>query len=169
LLCRIINCKFNYFLKGTKKSLVKDLAVEQSGHEEAFPLISFHPRLIVLNYFTEIIQKINTNTDALLRNKYLSREMRDRLIHARDKQVETVKEILTFNLPQDCQNAQGYAQKWSLLFKNSQLDFKHRISQIREEIISLDCVLLEQPEAVNGLDLWITPSKYKKKSWHFFK
>ncbi len=146
---RIINCKLRFFLKGTKKSLVNS-TVEQSGHEEAFPLISFHPHLIVLNYFTEIIQKINTNTDALLRNKNLSREMHDRLIHARDKQVETVKEILTFNLPQDCQNAQVYAQKWSLLFKDSQLDFKLRISQIREEIISLDCVLLDQPEAVNG-------------------
>ena len=95
--------------------------------------------------------------------------MRDRLVHARDKQVETVKEILTFNLPQDSQNAQVYARKWSLLFKDSQLDFKLRISQIREEIISLDCVLLEQPEAVNGLDLWITPSKYSKKCLNFFK
>jgi hypothetical protein len=123
----------------------------------------------VLNYFTEIIQKINTNTDALLRNKHLGREMRDRLVHARDKQVETVKEILTLNLPQDCQNSQVYAQKWSLLFKDSQLDFKLRISQIREEIISLDCVLLEQPEAVNGLNLWITPSKYNKKCSNFFK
>jgi hypothetical protein len=123
----------------------------------------------VLNYFNEIIHKINSNTDTLLRSKNLSKEMRDRLIYARDKQIETVKEILAFNLLEDYQNEEKYAQKWSFLFKDSQLDFKDKIGLIREEIIALDCVLLEQPEAINGLDLWITPSKFNKKSLNFFK
>ena len=43
------------------------------------------------------------------------------------------------------------------------------LAQIKEELILIDCVLLEQPKSLNCLDLWITSWFYNQDNLNFLK
>ena len=147
---------------------------------------SFHPRLLINEHFSNIINQIDVKTETLLENQILSQENRNLLNETREKQIEKIKEIEQLNLnhlPSKI-DENNYEQKWSHILNDDSLEYKKKIDQIKIDLIHFDCVLLEhknkidqikeqeelihfdlleQPKSENGLVLWITSWFYNQK------
>jgi hypothetical protein len=128
---------------------------------------SFHPRLIITDHFDLIINKIDIKIETLLLDQSLTKERINELNKSRQEQIYIVKEIEKINLDQQEFNLNDYDQKWSILISDPLLEFEQKIDKIKQEIISIDCVLLEQSTTVNGLNLWITSEFQNKKDLEF--
>ena len=119
---------------------------------------TFHPRLIIVDHFDELINQIDIKTETLLENQSLKEEMQRSLNEAREKQIEKIDEIKELNLshlPQKF-NEDEFRQKWSHVIDDDSLEYKHKIDRIKEELILYDCVLLHSQNRINEFDLCVT-------------
>jgi predicted nuclease of restriction endonuclease-like RecB superfamily len=132
---------------------------------------SFHPRLIIVNHFDRIINEIDIKTETLLENQIFPEETRKQLNESREKQVQKLKEIKESNLKHLPQNIdeKKYKEKWAHVIEDNSLEYEHKIDKIKEELILEDCVLLDNPNEINGFSLWITSSFYNEKDLKFLK
>ncbi len=132
---------------------------------------SYHPQVIIVDHFDNLVNQIDIKTETLLENQILSEETRNKLNEIREEQIEKIKEIKELNLshlPQKF-NENDFRQKWSHVIDDDSLEYKHKIDKIKEELILSDCVLLENPKLINGLNLWITSWFYNEKNLEFLK
>ena len=132
---------------------------------------SFHPRLLINEHFSNIINQIDVKTETLLENQILSQENRNLLNETREKQIEKIKEIEQLNLNRLPSNIDEnkYEQKWSHILNDNSLEYQQKIDQIKEELIHFDCVLLEQSKSENGIILWITSWFYNQMDMEFLQ
>jgi hypothetical protein len=89
----------------------------------------------------------------------------------RERQIEKIKEIEEANLnslPQIIDENE-YTLKWSHILDSTSLTYQEKLDRIKEELIKFDCILLDQPNAKNGLDLWVTAWYYNQKNLEFLK
>jgi hypothetical protein len=132
---------------------------------------SFHPRLIISDHFDEVINQIDIKNETLLANQLLPDETRANINDTREKQIEKIKEIKELNLshlPREF-NEFEYGQKWSHVIDDESLEYKDKIDRIKEELTVYDCVLLENPKLINGLNLWVTSWFHNEKNLEFLK
>ena len=132
---------------------------------------SFHPQVIIVDHFDNLVNQIDIRTETLLENQILPEETRSKLNEIREKQIEKLKEIKELNLshlPQKF-NENDFRQKWSHVIDDDSLEYKHKVDRIKEELILNDCVLLDNPKLINGLNLWITSWFYNEKNLEFLK
>ena len=54
---------------------------------------SFHPRLLINEHFSNLINQIDVKTETLLENQLLTQENRNFLNETREKQIEKIKGI----------------------------------------------------------------------------
>ena len=132
---------------------------------------TFHPRLIVVDHFDELINQIDIKTETLLENQSLKEEMQRSLNEAREKQIEKIKEIKELNLSHLPQifNQDEFRQKWSRVIDDDSMEYKHKIDKIKEELIVFDCVLLHSPNRINEFDLWVTSWFHNQNNLEFLK
>jgi hypothetical protein len=132
---------------------------------------SFHPQVIIVDHFDQIINQIDIKTETLLENQSLDGDTRKELNEIRETQIERINELKEFNLshlPQSI-NEQEYKEKWSHVITDTSLEYKHKIDQIKEELILEDCVLWKNSNLINGFQLWITSWFYNEKNLEFLK
>ena len=132
---------------------------------------NFHPRLIISDHFNEIINLIDVKTEILLENQSLAEETRNDLNKMRERQIEKIKEIESINLNKLPFNFDEieYRKMWSHVIDDDSIEFENKLDLIKEEIITFDCVLLEQTKLKIGLDLWIAACFFNKKNLQFLK
>jgi hypothetical protein len=126
---------------------------------------SFHPRLLINEHFSNIINQIDVKTETLLENQILSKEYRNLLNETREKQIEKIKEIEQLNLNHlpSTIDIDKNEQKWSHILNDDSLEYRKKIDQLKIDLIHFDCVLFEISESENGLVLWITSWFYNQK------
>jgi len=135
---------------------------------------SFHPQMIIVNHFDEIVNQIDIKTEtsiSKLENQNLAEETRNKLNEIREKQIQKIDEIKELNLnslPQKF-NEEEYREKWSHVIDDNSLEYKSKIDRIKENLILFDIVLLENENQFNGSSLWITSWYYDVKSLEFLK
>jgi hypothetical protein len=132
---------------------------------------SFHPQVIIVDHFDILINQIDIKTETLFLDQSLSEETRNKLNEIREKQIAKLKNIKELNLghlPQKY-NEEEYSGKWSHVICDEALEYKDKIERIKEELILFDCVLLENPNQINGCILWITSWYYNAKNLEFLK
>ena len=100
-------------------------------------------RLIINDHFDDVINQIDIKTETLLQDQSLTEDKRIKLNKIREEQIEKIKELKEINL--------------------------NLLNNEDEELIHFDCVLLEQPESLNGFDLWITSWFYNEKDLKFLR
>jgi coproporphyrinogen III oxidase-like Fe-S oxidoreductase len=113
---------------------------------------SFHPRVIIVDHFDEIVNQIDIKTETLLENQTLAEETRNKLNEIREKQIQKIDEIKELNLnslPQKF-NEEEYREKWSHVIDDNSLEYKSKIDRIKENLILFDFVLLENENQFNG-------------------
>ena len=131
---------------------------------------SFHPKLIIADHFALIINKIDIQNETLLCDQTLTKERIDELNRTRQEQIDKIKEIENLNLSENRDlNLNEYEAKWAALINEPSMDFEQKVDIIKEQLISADCVLLEQPKSLNGFNLWITSEFYNKNNLAFLK
>ncbi len=133
---------------------------------------NFSPRLMIIDHFDDMISQIDIKTEALLESgKKISKDSQKKLNDLREKLIEKIKELKELNLshlPENI-NEEKYAQKWAHVIDDKSLDYKQKADEIKEELILVDCVLLENPDEKNGINLWITAWFHNEKSVAFLK
>jgi len=113
---------------------------------------SFHPRVIIVDHFDEIVNQIDIKTETLLENQTLAEETRNKLNEIREKQIQKIDEIKELNLnslPQKFKEEE-YREKWSHVIDDNSLEYKSKIDRIKENLILFDFVLLENENQFNG-------------------
>ena len=132
---------------------------------------SFHPQVIIVDHFDNLINQIDIKTETLLENQILPEETRSKLNEIREKQIEKIKEIKELNLshlPQKF-NENDFRQKWSHVIDDESLEYIDKIDQIKEELILYDCALMENHRVPTGYDLWVTSWYYNQRNLRFLK
>jgi hypothetical protein len=127
---------------------------------------SFHPQVIIVDHFDEIINQIDIKTETLLLDQSLSHKAQNKLNEIRAtkiKKIEELKELNLSRLPQKF-NEEEYSGKWSHFLDDESLEYKLKIVKIKEEIILYDCVLLGNPS-----HLWITSWFHNETNLGFLK
>ena len=133
--------------------------------------MNFHSRLIINEHFDALISRIDIKTEELLKELQAtitqkSKELND----LREKQIKQIQEAKELNLKSfEHFKQEEYERKWSTLINATPLNHEQKIDQIKEEIISVDCVLLEQGQVLNGLNLWITKWFHNSKNLEVLK
>ena len=132
---------------------------------------NFHPRLLINEHFSNIINQIDVKTETLLQDQLLTEEKRNVLNETREKQIENIKEIEQLNLNHLPSNIDEnkYEQKWSHILNDDSLEYKQKIDQIKIDLIHFDCVLLEQSKSLNLFNLWIISWFYNQMDLEFLK
>ena len=132
---------------------------------------SFHPKLIIVDHFDAIINQIDIKTESLLLDQSLQEEKKNEINDLRERQIEEIKELKELNLNHLPQifNEEEYRQKWAHVIDDNNLEFKHKIGKIKEELILYDCVLLQNPKQINGYVLWITSYFHTEMNLDFLK
>jgi hypothetical protein len=135
---------------------------------------SFHPQLIIVDYFNEIINQIDIRTELLLADQSLQEESKIKLNNLREKQIEEIDQLKKLNLndfiPEGTTlNEEEFRQKWSHVLDDDSLEYNTKIDKIKEELILYDFVLLQNPNKINGFDVWITSWFHNKMNLEFLK
>jgi len=130
---------------------------------------SFHPKLLIVDHFDEIINQIDIKTEYLLMDQSLQEETKTNINDLREKQIKEIKELKESNLnllPLKF-NEDEYRQKWALVIDDNSLEYKQKIDKIKEELIVNDCVLLTNQNQC--FDLWITSWFHNQMNLEFLK
>jgi hypothetical protein len=130
---------------------------------------NFHPRLIITDHFDALVNQIDIKTKTLLESEsFLKQHVLNEL---RERQIEKIKEIEEVNLNRLPQfiDENEYTLKWSHILDSTSLTYQEKLDRIKEELIKFDCILLDQQNAKNGLDLWATAWYYNQKNLEFLK
>ena len=130
---------------------------------------NFHPRLIITDHFDALVNQIDIKTETLIRSESFLKQ--HGLNELRERQIEKIKEIEEINLNRLPQiiDENEYTLKWSHILDSTSLTYQEKLDRIKEELIKFDCILLDQPNAKNGLDLWVTAWYYNQKNLEFLK
>ena len=102
-----------------------------------------------------------------MKSKSWSKQKQNQLNKIREKQINLIQEVMQLNLNFLSRNE--YEEKWSQIIDETSLDFQQEIDEIKEKLIQFDCILLEQPNNLNGFHLWITPWYCNNENLKFLK
>ena len=135
---------------------------------------SYHPRLIIVNHFDALINHIDVKTEELLQEAIQNESNNSKRINdlneLREKQIEKIKQVKELNMKLfEHFNEDVYEIEWSELINYASIDYEQKTDRIKEKIISIDCVLLEESKVMNGFDLWITNWFYNLKNLEILK
>ena len=151
---------------------------------------SFHPRVIIDEHFDELINRIDLNTEEIFHEKNTignnqivrTHLENDELNELRQRQIQKLKEVNEINLKQFQNfNEEEFEKKWSSVIDNVSLRYEEKLDRIKEGIVSIDCVLLENSskslvsvgsiltQKPNCINLWITDWFYNAENLEVLK
>ena len=130
---------------------------------------NFHPKVIIANHFDDLRYQIDIKTETLFQNSNLTEKERDSLNELREKQIEKINEIEKINLNTVKFDEEKFKTKWSYLLNNSFLDHEYKLQKIKEETISNDCLIFEDPASKSEISIWITSGYYTKQNVEFLR
>jgi len=129
---------------------------------------SFNPKVIIVDHFDEVKNKIDIRTETILHEKsqFLSTNRKEFLNKLRQTfldKIDHVKEknLSLFTLYND---EEAFNLKWSHVIESDQLEFEKKIEKLKEDLISFDCVVVSDEKCALGVGLWITPWYFNEKS-----
>ena len=130
---------------------------------------SFHPQLIIVDHFDDLINRIDIHTEFVLEDQSLTEREKIEINDVRAKQIEEINEMkeLSLNHLSPHFNEDEYSQKWAHVMDDNSLEYKNKIDVIKEEIILEDCVLLGNPNQINAFDCWLTSWFHNEKNLEF--
>ena len=118
---------------------------------------SFHSKLIIVDHFDETTNEIDINTEEKLiyfnqkqQNDSDSCNILNEILNEQLNEITKVKEN---NLSQvKYKDDDDFKSKY-----DSTLTFEKNVDKIKEELISTDCVLMEDLNFKSNVSLWLTP------------
>ena len=131
----------------------------------------FHPEIIIVDHFDDIINQIDIQTETLLSDQILQEETKNEINDSREKQIGEIKQLKELNLNHlpPIFNEDEYIQKWAHVIDDNSLEYKHKIDKIKKQLILYYCVLLEDKNQIKVFELWITPWFHNEMNLEFLR
>jgi hypothetical protein len=129
---------------------------------------SFNPKVIIVDHFDEVKNQIDIRTETILHEKsHILSENRQQFLNKLRQmfldRIDLVKEknlsLFTSNIDEE-----AFKTKWNHVIESDQLEFEQKIEKLKEDLISLDCVVISDEKCALDVTLWITPWYFNEKS-----
>ena len=131
---------------------------------------SFHPEVLIVDHFDEIINQIDIKTETLLQNANLNENERTNLNKIRSEKITTISNAKNKNLSKVKFIENSYKSKWSHVINKTGFSFDQKSEIIKEnELIVSDCLLLEDKEFASEISLWLTSFFLNRKHLEFLR
>jgi hypothetical protein len=141
-------------------------------------------RFMISEHFEDIINKIDIKTETLIENNQKSCRKKSKLDlqdeshkrsndnnelnKTRGNQLEKIKEIEKLNFELLSIYLNGNPDVFDDAFAFSD-DYEGKIDRIKDKIICIECVLLDEKKNINGLKLIVLPFFLNENNLKFFK
>ena len=129
---------------------------------------SFDPKVIIEDHFDEVKNQIDIKTETILHEKRnnLSENRRQFLNKVRQTFLDKIDQVKekNFSLFTSCNDEEAFNLKWNHVIESDQLKYEHKIESLKEDLISLDCIVIVDEKCALGVALWITPWYLNEKS-----
>ncbi len=134
---------------------------------------SFNPRVIIVDHFDDVTNKIDIRTETILHEKsqFLSEKRQQFLNKLRQTFLDKIDQVKEKNLSLFTSNndEEAFNLKWNHVIESDQLEFEQKIEKLKEDLISFDCIVISDEKCALDIALWITPWYYNEKSLGILK
>ena len=134
------------------------------------------PNLIVVEHFDLIKNQIDIETESRLQELIITNETIDErkslikdniksLNDQREKQIEKIDQIQEKVLVKQKFNQEN----WRHVLNDTKLTFEKKVERIKEELLTFDCLRLNDEEYKSDISLWIVPWFYNEENLKFLR
>ena len=118
----------------------------------------FHPKLILVDHFDDVVNQIDVKTETLLQSQEMNEIDRSLLNDLRKIQLKEIDKVKKENLSYVVFDEDSYKLKWNTLINDETITFEQKAEIIKSSLVFKDCILLEEDESnKSGFSLWILP------------
>ncbi len=129
---------------------------------------SFNPKVIIVDHFDEVKNQIDIRTETILHEKshILSENRKQFLNKVRQTLLDRIEQVKekNFSLFTSYNNEEAFRLKWCHVIESDQLKYEQKIESLKEDLISLDCIVISDEKCALEVALWITPWYFNEKS-----
>ena len=129
---------------------------------------SFNPKVIIVDHFDEVKNQIDIKTETILHEKshILSENKQQFLNKVRQTLLDRIEQVKekNFSIFTSYNNEEAFKLKWNHVIESDQLEYEHKIENLKEDLISFDCIVISDEKCALGVALWITPWYFNEKS-----
>ena len=129
---------------------------------------SFNPKVIIEDHFDDVKNQIDIRTETILHEKchILSQNRQQFLNDLRQKFLDKIDQVKekNFSLFTSCNDEEAFNLKWNHVIESDQLEYERKIENLKEVLISFDCIVISDEKCALGVALWITPWYFNEKS-----
>jgi hypothetical protein len=129
---------------------------------------SFNPKVIIVDHFDEAKNQIDIRTETILHEKrnILSENRQQFLNKLRQIFLDKIDQVKEKNLSLFTSNndEEAFNSKWNHVIESDQLEFKHKIEKLKDDLISFDCIVINDETCALDVALWIIPWYFNEKS-----
>jgi hypothetical protein len=132
---------------------------------------SFQPNVLIVDHFDQIKNKIDIKTETLLQEEAFKTSESDQKIlnELREEQLNKISEIQAKNLSLVEFDENAYQSKWTHVIDNRSMSYEDKVDIIKEELILVDCLLIDDSDFKSGISLFVTPWFFNRNRLEFFK
>ena len=129
---------------------------------------SFNPKVIIVDHFDDVKNQIDIRTETILHEKchILSQNRQQFLNDLRQTFLDKIDQVKekNFLLFTSYNDEEAFKLKWSHVIESDQLEYEQKIENLKEDLISFDCIVISDEKCALGVALWITPWYFNEKS-----
>ncbi len=129
---------------------------------------SFNPKVIIVDHFDDLKNQKDIRTETILHEKrnILNENRRQLLNKLRQTLLDKIDQVKekNFSLFTSNNDEEAFNLKWNHVIESDQLEFEQKIESLKEDLISFDCIVINDDKCALDVALWITPWYFSEKS-----
>jgi hypothetical protein len=129
---------------------------------------SFDPKELIVDHFDDVKNQIYIRTETIFHEKrhFLSEKRKQVLNKLRQTFLDKIDQVKEKNLSTftSYNDEEAFKLKWIHVIESDQLEYEQKIESLKEDLISLDCIVISDEKCALGATLWITPWYFNEKS-----
>jgi hypothetical protein len=129
---------------------------------------SFNPKVIIVDHFDDAKNQIDIRAETIFheQSSILSEYIKQGLNKMRQTFLDRIDQVKEKNLSlfMSYNDEEAFKTKWSHVIESDQLEYEQKRESLKEDLISLDCVVISDEKCALGVSLWVTPWYFNEKS-----
>jgi len=129
---------------------------------------SFNPKVIIVDHFDDVRNQIDIRTETILHEKIniQSEKRRQFLNKVRQTLLDRIDHVKEKNLSlfTSYNSEEAFKLKWCHVIESDLLEYEQKIENLKEDLISFDCIVISDEKCALGVALWITLWYFNEKS-----
>ena len=126
-------------------------------------LENYKPEVLINSHFDQLLEEINIKTGNLVKEDIVFD------VESLKELNEKINEIRNLNLNATKYDETEYQKKWADVLSDETLDSNAKSDTIKEDLISTDCLLIDDSAFISKISLWITPWFYNRRNLEFIR